>query len=79
MTIPMKTEKLLMKLKYDRNKDGFLDESELTTMLKIIDPNLAANDVTWIFLSFDVNRDGYVSCTEFINSIENLVFTESFL
>jgi Ca2+-binding EF-hand superfamily protein len=46
-------------------------------MVKIIDPSLTPQEISWIFLAFDVNRDGQITCSEFIEIIENQQYEQS--
>lgn len=64
-------------IKYDSSGDAFLDESEFTKMMKIIDSSLNKEELEWLFLIFDVNRDGNISYNEFNNILQKVSLSDS--
>lgn len=54
--------------RYDSNKDGFMSIIEIKAILMDAGyPNIADNDVKWIYSAMDSNQDGNVSWIEIYN------------
>jgi len=50
---------------FDVDASGKLDRKEFAQLIRIIAPDISDDDISEIFVKFDVNKDGDVSFEEF--------------
>tara|TARA_B110000977_G_scaffold136810_1_gene173758 strand:- start:23770 stop:29397 length:5628 start_codon:yes stop_codon:yes gene_type:complete len=59
--------------KFDTNKDGVLEESELSGMLKVLMPGSGAADLGFFLLLLDTNRDARIEYEELVSCIKEII------
>ena len=58
---------------FDRDRVGALNRSDVSTMIRALLPDATAGDVQYILTLLDIDSDGEVSFTEFVNGVKDAI------